>query len=189
GMGKRQHQKLKFRDARDGKLGREVYGDDDTMEMMFGAAYTKKGKKSGKTHGIGKKQRQFVNFYGCNPDDFSLIRYVDPLTGYTIDADPMKPVHQVQNEIHDIRMKMIEDDELEYQHLYTARAGTLKAYLQRKNTNNVLEVDMTMHNPTLVCKSGTIAGHPDRENEARQTGPMRKGEMPQQNKYEEVSHE
>lgn len=62
---KRQKQKLKFRDAHDQKVGRIIVDDDSgAIEHFFGSAYTKKGKSKGKTHGMGKKSRRFVNKIG-----------------------------------------------------------------------------------------------------------------------------
>nr|SCO64877.1 Polyprotein [Carrot thin leaf virus] len=189
GYNKRQRQKLSFRNARDAKVGREVYADDNTMEHYFGEAYTKKGKNSGKTRGMGSKKRQFTTFYGCSPDDFSLIRYVDTLTGHTIDADPLEPAHRIQNQFFDQRMKLIGEDMLEPQHLDTDKAQHIEAYLQRKNTTNVLRADLRAHVPTLVCKNGNIAGYPERENEMRQTGALRMGVMPEKNEFQEFKHE
>nr|BDR95910.1 polyprotein [Konjac mosaic virus] len=186
---KRQLQKLKFRDARDAKMGREVYGDDNTMEHYFGEAYKKKGKKTGRTKGMGHKKRQFTTFYGVNPDDFSLIRYVDPITGYTIDADPLEPVHSIHAEFDAIRQDMISSGETDPQRFYADHSNLIKAYLQRKNASHALAVDLTAHMPTLVCPSGTIAGFPEREGELRQSGKFRQDTMPAKNEYEFISHE
>ncbi|MCA7081914.1 hypothetical protein LGL73_14325, partial [Staphylococcus aureus] len=75
---------VRFRNARDRKLGYEVHADDDTIEHFFGAAYTEKGKKKGKTHGMGKKNRRFTHMYGYDPTDYTFVRFVDPLTGNTL---------------------------------------------------------------------------------------------------------
>nr|WKE35871.1 polyprotein [Konjac mosaic virus] len=186
---KRQLQKLRFRDARDAKMGREVYANDDTMEHYFGEAYKKKGKKTGKTKGMGHKKRQFTTFYGVNPDDFSLIRYVDPITGYTIDADPLESVHTIQAEFDAIRHDMISSGETDPQKFYADHSNLIKAYLQRKNASHALAVDLTAHMPTLVCPSGTIAGFPEREGELRQSGKFVQDMMPAKNEYEYIAHE
>nr|WDS52206.2 MAG: polyprotein [Konjac mosaic virus] len=186
---KRQIQKLKFRDARDAKMGREVYANDDTMEHYFGEAYRKKGKKTGKTKGMGHKKRQFTTFYGVNPDDFSLIRYVDPITGYTVDADPLESVHTIQAEFDAIRHDMIASGETDPQRFYSDHSNRIRAYLQRKNASHALAVDLTAHMPTLVCPSGTIAGFPEREGEVRQSGKFVQDVMPAKNEYEYIAHE
>nr|BAA36278.1 polyprotein [Japanese yam mosaic virus] len=167
--GKRQRQRLRFRDARDNKLGREVYGDDGTMEHYFGEAYTKKGKTSGRTHGMGQKQRKFVNMYSFDPEDFSAVRFVDVLTGATLDETPITDLHLVQEHFTKIRSDMIESGELESQHLYSGKG--VNAYYMNNRTGKALQVDLTPHNPLLVCANRpTIAGFPEREYELRQTG-------------------
>nr|NP_734229.1 NIa-VPg protein [Japanese yam mosaic virus] len=167
--GKRQRQRLRFRDARDSKLGREVYGDDGTMEHYFGEAYTKKGKTSGRKHGMGQKQRKFVNMYSFDPEDFSAVRFVDVLTGATLDETPITDLHLVQEHFTKIRSEMIESGELESQHLYSGKG--VNAYYMNNRTGKALQVDLTPHNPLLVCANKpTIAGFPEREYELRQTG-------------------
>nr|AIT13016.1 polyprotein [Japanese yam mosaic virus] len=167
--GKRQRQRLRFRDARDNKLGREVFGDDGTMEHYFGEAYTKKGKTSGRTHGMGRKQRKFVNMYSFDPEDFSAVRFVDVLTGATLDEAPITDLHLVQEHFTNIRSAMIESGELESQHLYSGKG--VNAYYMNKRTGKALQVDLTPHNPLLICSNkATIAGFPEREYELRQTG-------------------
>nr|AJD23397.1 polyprotein [Japanese yam mosaic virus] len=167
--GKRQRQRLRFRDAHDNKLGREVYGDDGTMEHYFGEAYTKKGKTSGRTHGMGQKQRKFVNMYSFDPEDFSAVRFVDVLTGATLDETPITDLHLVQEHFTKIRSDMIESGELESQHLYSGKG--VNAYYMNNRTGKALQVDLTPHNPLLVCANKpTIAGFPEREYELRQTG-------------------
>nr|WKR38926.1 polyprotein [Potyvirus sp.] len=168
---KRTMQKLKFRDAFDRKMGRFVYGDEETIEHTFGEAYTKKGKQKGstKTKGMGKKSRNFIHMYGVEPENYSMIRFVDPLTGHTLDESPRVDMTLVQGEFQDIRFKKVEDGELEYQHL-RSKPG-IEAYFMGKNTEEALKVDLTPHIPTLLCRnSNAIAGFPERENELRQTG-------------------
>nr|AYR17243.1 polyprotein [Soybean mosaic virus] len=168
---KRQIQKLKFRDAFDRKVGREVYADDYTMEHTFGEAYTKKGKQKGstRTKGMGRKSRNFIHLYGVEPENYSMIRFVDPLTGHTMDEHPRVDIRMVQQEFEEIRKDMIGEGELDRQRVY--HNPGLQAYFIGKNTEEALKVDLTPHRPTLLCQnSNAIAGFPEREDELRQTG-------------------
>nr|YP_003208057.1 NIa-VPg [Canna yellow streak virus] len=166
---KRSKQKLRFRDARDRKLGREVYGDDATMEKYFGEAYTKKAKKGNKTHGMGAKTRRFCHVYGVDPTEYDMIRFVDPLTGITLDDTTQPDMELVQEHFQAVRNQLILDDQLDKQHLYTAK--TIHAYFIKHGTRSALRLDLTQHVPTLLCqKSNAIAGFPEREGELRQTG-------------------
>nr|QHB49773.1 polyprotein [Watermelon mosaic virus] len=168
---KRQIQKLKFRDAFDRKVGREVYADDYTMEHTFGEAYTKKGKQKGstKTKGMGRKSRNFIHMYGVEPENYSMIRFVDPLTGHTMDESTRVDIRLVQQEFGEIREEMIEADELDPQKVY--HSPGIQAYFMGKNAEETLKVDLTPHVPTLLCQnSNAISGFPEREGELRQTG-------------------
>ncbi|QVN46486.1 polyprotein [Polygonatnum kingianum mottle virus] len=194
GFGKRTRQKLKFRNAREAKVGREVFGDDGTIEHYFGSAYTKKGKKPGKTHGMGAKTRRFTNMYGYDPADFSFVRFVDPLTGYTIDDSPYTDIQLIQNQITDARLQALDRDELEAGHLRNHKR--IEAYYIKNSTSPVLKVDLTPHNPLLVGgRTNNISGFPEREFELRQTGPAQQITYDQVPKIhesppnEEVEHE
>nr|BBA07401.1 polyprotein [Turnip mosaic virus] len=181
--GKRQRQKLKFRNARDSKMGREVYGDDDTIEHFFGDAYTKKGKSKGRTRGLGHKNRKFINMYGFDPEDFSAVRFVDPLTGATLDENPYTDISLVQKHFGDIRTDLLEEDVLDPNHLRINT--TIQAYYMNNKTGKALKVDLTPHIPLKVCDlHATVAGFPERENELRQTGkaqPISINEVPKAN--------
>nr|QZL13809.1 truncated polyprotein [Dasheen mosaic virus] len=168
---KRQIQKLKFRDAWDRKLGREIYCDDNTMEHTFGEAYTKKGKQKGSMHtkGMGKKNKNFVHIYGVDPEQYNFIRFVDPLTGYTLDEHPRADMQLIQEEIGKVRKELINEGELEPQAIYS-RPG-IEAYFINNNAAEALKIDLTPHRPTLLqLNSNAIAGFPEREDELRQTG-------------------
>nr|YP_009458614.1 VPg protein [Saffron latent virus] len=169
---KRMTQKLKFRDAYDRKVGREVYADEYTMEHTFGEAYTKKGKQKGSTatKGMGKKSRNFFHMYGVEPENYTTLRFVDPLTGYTKDENPRVDMRLVQQEFGEIRTQMIEEDTLDRQRVI--RNPGIQAYFLGAGTEKALRVDLTPHIPTLLCRnSNNISGHPEREDELRQTGP------------------
>nr|AYC81457.1 polyprotein [Binary vector pLX-TuMV] len=190
--GKRQRQKLKFRNARDNKMGREVYGDDDTIEHFFGDAYTKKGKSKGRTRGIGHKNRKFINMYGFDPEDFSAVRFVDPLTGATLDDNPLTDITLVQEHFGNIRMDLLGEDELDSNEIRVNK--TIQAYYMNNKTGKALKVDLTPHIPLKVCDlHATIAGFPERENELRQTGkaqPINIDEVPRaNNELVPVDHE
>uniref|UniRef100_A0A481UMR2 Genome polyprotein n=1 Tax=Dasheen mosaic virus TaxID=29271 RepID=A0A481UMR2_9POTV len=184
---KRQIQKLKFRDARDRKLGREIYCDDNTMEHTFGEAYTKKGKQKGSMHtkGMGRKNKNFVHIYGVEPEQYNFIRFVDPLTGYTLDENPRADMQLIQEEIGKVRRELINEGELEPQAIYS-RPG-IEAYFINNNAAEALKVDLTPHRPTLLqLNSNAIAGFPEREDELRQTGqPVKiyKDLVPKANEY------
>nr|WNF20701.1 polyprotein [Canna yellow streak virus] len=166
---KRSKQKLIFRDARDRKLGREVYGDDSTMDKYFGEAYTKKAKKGNKTHGMGAKTKRFCHVYGVDPTEYDMIRFVDPLTGITLDDTTQPDMELVQELFQAVRHQLILYDQLDKQHLHTAK--TIHAYFIKHGTRSALSLDLTHHVSTLLCqKSNAIAGFPEREGELRQTG-------------------
>lgn len=187
---KRRMQKLKFRDAYDRKIGREIYADDYTMEHTFGEAYTKKGKQKGSTatKGMGKKSRNFFHMYGVEPENYTTLRFVDPLTGYTLDENPRVDMRLVQQEFGEIRQAMISNDELEPQAIQY-RPG-IQAYFLGAGTEKALKVDLTPHRPTLLCRnSNNISGHPEREDELRQTGPAIEvpiDQVPKQNERVEM---
>nr|AXQ71378.1 polyprotein [Plum pox virus] len=193
GFNRRQRQKLKFRQARDNRMAREVYGDDSTMEEYFGSAYSKKGKSKGRTRGMGTKTRKFVNMYGYDPTDYNFVRFVDPLTGHTLDENPLMDIGLVQEHFSIIRNEQIGDDKITPQHIM-ANPG-LVAYYVKDATQKALKIDLTPHNPLRVCdKTATIAGFPEREFELRQTGQptfVEPSVVPKANEVEseEVDHE
>ncbi|QHB15168.1 polyprotein [Potyvirus sp.] len=167
GYNKRQRQKLKFRENRDYKV-REVFGDDENLTFNFGSAYTKKGKSKGKTHGMGKKRNKFFNMYGFDPTDFTAVRFVDPLTGATLDESPYGDISLVQDRLGEIRKQMVREDKINKEALSHTK---IQAYYTNDFTKRAIKVDMTPHNPLQVCRhSATIAGYPEREFELRQTG-------------------
>nr|QED42798.1 unknown [Asclepias potyvirus A] len=169
GYNKRQRQKLKFRNARDSKVFREVYADDETMANTFGEAYTKKGRKSGKTKGLGHKRNKFFNMYGFDPTDFTTVRFVDPLTGAVLEESPYTDVMLVQDRLLDIRGKMHNEGLLETENL--RHNQRFKAYLLNEQTKKAIEIDMTPHNPLqMSVRSTGISGFPERAGELRQTG-------------------
>nr|AHN96209.1 polyprotein [Yam mild mosaic virus] len=170
GKNKRQKQKLRFREAADRKIGHVVFDDDSgTIEHYFGDAYAKKGKSKGKTIGMGKKTRRFVNMYGFDPAEYQLIRFIDPLTGEILDESPHVDIMLVKDHFDTIRMEKIADDELEPQRVY--KNSGIQAYLIKDKVSPVLKIDLTEHLPLAVCNNfETIAGFPEREGELRQTG-------------------
>ncbi|AWA45285.1 polyprotein [Thladiantha dubia mosaic virus] len=187
--GKRKTQKLKFRDARDAKMGREIYGDDGTIEHFFGSAYTKRGAVKGEKRGMGSKTRRFVSMYGVNLEDFAFIRYIDPLTGATRDESPLTDVELVQAHFGEIRDKLLDEGKLERQSVIT-KPG-LTAYLVKDGVKSLMRVDLEPHNPLLICKNkSTIAGFPEKEFTLRQHGQaytVDRTELPERN--EDVSFE
>nr|YP_010809085.1 NIa-VPg [Ornithogalum mosaic virus] len=192
GMGKRQRQKLKFRNTALGKLGREVYGDDDTIEHHFGSAYTAKGKTKGRhtTRGMGTKTRHFMNIYGFDPSEYTIVRYVDPLTGATQDENPLMAIDLVQEHFAKIRSQLISEDKLEAQHVISQPG--IQAYYMKNKNDAALKVDLTPHNPLLVTRTGNIAGFPENEFILRQTGKatsIKFSDVPEENELVEVEHE
>ncbi|QGZ13061.1 polyprotein [Begonia flower breaking virus] len=191
-QGKRKTQKLKFRDARDKKVGREVFGDDGTIEHFFGAAYTDRGKKKGNhsKRGMGIKTRPFIHLYGLDPTEYSFIRFVDPITGYATDESPTVDIKLLQDEIQEIRAKAMENDpDL---HDYIRNKPGIQAYFIKHNSKEALKVDLTPHRPLAMGKNSiSVAGYPERESELRQTGaptPVDATTIPE-NTYEEVVEE
>nr|ACX53640.1 polyprotein [Chilli veinal mottle virus] len=186
---KRQKQKLKFRDAHDQKVGRIIVDDDSgAIEHFFGSAYTKKGKSKGKTHGMGKKSRRFVNMYGFDPTEYSFIRFVDPVTGEMLDESVMTDIMLVQEHFNDLRFEYLSDDKIQAARLYSNPG--IQAYFVKDKVSPVLKVDLTHHVPLKVCdNSSTIAGFPEREGEFRQTGQATKIEYSELPMKEGVEHE
>nr|AGY14629.1 polyprotein [synthetic construct] len=166
---KNQKHKLKMREARGARGQYEVAAEPEALEHYFGSAYNNKGKRKGTTRGMGAKSRKFINMYGFDPTDFSYIRFVDPLTGHTIDESTNAPIDLVQHEFGKVRTRMLIDDEIEPQSLSTHT--TIHAYLVNSGTKKVLKVDLTPHSSLRASeKSTAIMGFPERENELRQTG-------------------
>nr|AGG18227.1 polyprotein [Leek yellow stripe virus] len=169
GKNHRQRQKLRFRDARDAKHAYEVHGDDAQLQTYFGNAYTKKGKKSGNTIGVGRKMHRFYNIYGFDPTDYSFARYVDPLTGATLDENTVTDVNLVQEHFGTIRNQMRLNGDLEPEAI--ARNTKIECYYVNDLAKKVLKIDLTPHNPLRVSdRSNNVVGFPERELDLRQTG-------------------
>nr|QLG00093.1 polyprotein [Maize dwarf mosaic virus] len=165
---KRSRQKLKFRQARDNKYAYDVTGSKDAIEENFGSAYVKKDKKKGTKVGLGVKQHKFYMLYNFDPQDYNLIRFVDPLTGATLDEQLNADIKMVQEHFAEIREAAINNDQLEYQHIYSNPG--IKAYFIRNGSQNALKVDMTPHEPLRVVAGNNIAGFPEHEGTLRQSG-------------------
>nr|QEM20990.1 polyprotein [Catharanthus mosaic virus] len=190
GKSKRSKQKLRFRNARDSKMGREVFGDDGALEYNFGSAYEAKKKKGSKgtTRGMGTKKNKFYHVYGFDPTDYSTVRFVDPLTGATLDENPYADMSLVQEHFGLIRNQKLLEDELDAQMIYS-RPGIIAYYLNN-TAKSALKVDLTPHNPLLVTKrTNSISGHPEREGELRQTGDAQAVSIEQVPKGTSVLHE
>nr|QED45152.1 polyprotein [Leek yellow stripe virus] len=169
GKNHRQRQKLRFREARDAKHAYEVHGDDAQLQTYFGNAYTKKGKKSGNTVGAGRKMHRFYNIYGFDPTDYSFARYVDPLTGVTLDENTITDVSLVQEHFGTIRNQMRQSGDLEPEEI--ARSTKIECYYVNDLAKKVLKIDLTPHSPLRVSgRSNNVMGFPERELDLRQTG-------------------
>nr|NP_734179.1 NIa-VPg protein [Bean yellow mosaic virus] len=169
GKNRRTKQKLRFRDARDMKGRMEVYADEGTIVENFGSKYTKKGKVRGTTTGMGTKTRRFTNMYGFDPTEYSFARYLDPITGETLDEQPITNLNLVSEHFQEMRRKYRENDIMESQHF--AASPSIEAYFVKDAGQKVLKVDLTPHKPLLYSdKFGNIMGYPEREGELRQTG-------------------
>ncbi len=189
GFSARQRQKLRFRDARLLKVGREVLGEDAVIADHFGDAYIKKGKKKGRTHGMGAKTRKFVSSYGFRPEDYSYVRFLDPVTGEVLEEAIETDLDLVQEHFSTLRQEWLDGDKIDRQQIMSQPG--IKAYYIKSGTKSALEVDLTPHNPLLLCeKSVTIAGFPEREYSLRQTGPAKSVPYSQVPKpIETVQHE
>nr|UBX89848.1 polyprotein [Clover yellow vein virus] len=191
GKSKRTRQKLKFRAARDMKDRYEVHADEGTLVENFGTRYSKKGKTKGTVVGMGAKTRRFTNMYGFDPTEYSFARYLDPITGATLDETPIHNVNLVVEHFSDIRFDMVDKDLLDRQHFALNRP--LECYFVKDAGQKVMRIDLTPHNPLLVSDvSTTIMGYPEREGEFRQTGKARlvdPSELPAQNEEIDVEFE
>nr|BAE96764.1 polyprotein [Onion yellow dwarf virus] len=185
---KRQIQKLRFRDSRDKKLNYAVANDDSTIEHYFGSAYTKKGKTKGTVHGMGRKMNRFYTMYGVDPTEYSIIRYVDPITGNTCDDSATEYSPKGIEELNAMRVEMVEDDAIDLQQFHRADAQTYVAYYIKHGSDKALKIDLTPHNPLMVCHhTASIAGFPEKEGFLRRTGPaveVNISEVPKPHSYE-----
>nr|ANQ33994.1 polyprotein [Iranian johnsongrass mosaic virus] len=168
GKNKRTRQKLKFVKARDAKYGYAVTGSEECIGENFGTAYTKKGKQKGTKVGLGAKQHKFYHMYGVDPQDYNMIRFVDPLTGTTLDEQTITDIKLVQEHFDAIREEAINNDLIEKQHVYSNPG--LRAFFIQNGSTNALRVDLTPHEPLRVVKGNNIAGFPEQEGTLRQTG-------------------
>nr|AFU35736.1 polyprotein [Onion yellow dwarf virus] len=169
---RRQIQKLRFRKSRDQKLNYAVAGDDTTIGNYFGTAYTKKGKTRGTVHGMGKKMNRFYTMYGVDPTEYSIIRYVDPITGNTCDTSATEYTPTGIEVLNDMRMEMVNDDVIDPQKFHKSSESGYVAYYIKHGADKALKIDLTPHNPLMVCHhTAAIAGFPDKEGMLRRTGP------------------
>nr|QED45121.1 polyprotein [Leek yellow stripe virus]QED45129.1 polyprotein [Leek yellow stripe virus] len=169
GKNYRQRQRLRFREAHDSKHAYEIHGDDAQLQTYFGNAYTKKGKKSGNTVGAGKKMHRFYNIYGFEPTDYSFARYVDPLTGATLDESTVTDLSLVQDHFGTIRSQMRQSGDLEPDQI--SRNTTVECYYVNDLAKKVLKIDLTPHNPLRVSgRSNNVMGFPERSLDLRQSG-------------------
>nr|QID59363.1 polyprotein [Sugarcane mosaic virus] len=168
GKNKRSRQKLRFKAARDTKYAYDVTGSEEALGENFGTAYTKKGKGKGTKVGMGVKQHKFHMMYGFDPQEYNLIRFVDPLTGATLDEQIHADIRLVQEHFTDIRAEAIANDVIERQHIYENPG--LQAFFIQNGSSNALRVDLTPHSPTRVVRNNNIAGFPEHEGTLRQTG-------------------
>nr|QED45188.1 polyprotein [Onion yellow dwarf virus] len=185
---KRQIQKLQFRDSRDKKLNYAVANDDSTIEHYFGSAYTKKGKTKGTVRGMGRKMNRFYTMYGVDPTEYSIVRYVDPITGNTCDDSATEYSPKGIEELNAMRVEMVEDDAIDLQQFHRADAQTYVAYYIKHGSDKALKIDLTPHNPLMVCHhTASIAGFPEKEGCLRRTGPaveVNISEVPKPQNYE-----
>nr|AGE32034.1 polyprotein [Sugarcane mosaic virus] len=168
GKNKRSRQKLKFKQARDTKYAYDVTGSEETLGENFGTAYTKKGKGKRTKVGLGVKQHKFHMMYGFDPQEYNLIRFVDPLTGATLDEQIHADIRLVQEHFDIIREEAVANDTIERQHIY-GNPG-LQAFFIQNGSANALRVDLTPHSPLRVMTNNNIAGFPEYEGTLRQTG-------------------
>nr|QED45068.1 polyprotein [Leek yellow stripe virus] len=169
GKNYKQRQRLRFREAHDSKHAYEIHGDDAQLQTYFGNAYTKKGKKSGNTVGAGRKMHRFYNIYGFEPTDYSFARYVDPLTGATLDESTVTDLSLVQDHFGTIRNRMRQSGDLEPDQI--SRNTTVECYYVNDLAKKVLKIDLTPHNPLRVSgKSNNVMGFPERSLDLRQSG-------------------
>nr|QED45308.1 polyprotein [Onion yellow dwarf virus] len=169
---KRQIQKLRFRDSRDKKLNYAVANDDSTIEHYFGSAYTKKGKSKGTVRGMGRKMSRFYTMYGVDPTEYSIIRYVDPITGNTCDDSATEYAPKGIDALNEMRVDMVNDDVIDPQRFHRSDMSGYTAYYIKHGSDKALKVDLTPHNPLMVCHhTAAIAGFPEKEGFLRRTGP------------------
>nr|WGV46809.1 polyprotein [Aconitum potyvirus 1] len=184
--GKRQNQKRRFQIARNNKHAFEVNPDETDVEHYFGEAYGKKAQGKGRTRGMGAKSRRFYNMYGFDPAEYTFARYVDPLTGYTLDESALTEVKLVQEHFGKIRHELRMREELEPEAIDYHKK--IEVYFVKDLAKQVLKIDMDPHNPFEIGRNTeSIAGYPERKGELRQMGKptlMSPTLLPAQREYE-----
>ncbi|QIQ28451.1 polyprotein [Spartina mottle virus] len=161
-LSKRARQKQSYQRARD----RKTYGEDVVDFDKETASY---GKKKGKprTH-QGMKQR-FVNMYGVSPDEYSLVRYLDPITGFTIDEQTnTSNIELVREEFQGVRSELNEEFQLRPGH--GVIPTQLEAYVYNPDTQAALKIDLTLHDSDYRCNNGRVAGFSNHDGDLRQSG-------------------
>nr|YP_006390073.1 VPg [Cyrtanthus elatus virus A] len=164
--GKRERQKLKFQRERSEKMNRGVFDDCEDNHDNFAKEYLKKKKSKGRSGGSDTKARRFVHMYGFDPQEYSIVKFLDPLTGIVYDQNDFKSTWELSDKIVKDRF---DDDDLERELL--RYRPEIHAYYFKHGSHKAIKIDMTPHNATKVGKvSGRAVGFPSRQGEFRQTG-------------------
>ncbi|CAJ57715.1 polyprotein [Narcissus degeneration virus] len=164
-QGKRERQKLQFQKARTDKIDREVFRDEN-QDSNFGKLYLKKNESKGKAGKSGTKARKFIHMYGFDPQEYSIVKYLDPLTGNVYDETEFKSVWELTDKVFEDRMA---DDDLERELL--RYRPNIKAYYFKHGSHKAMQVDLTPHDPFKIGRiSGRQIGFPAHAGEFRQTG-------------------
>nr|UOF93154.1 polyprotein [Tradescantia mild mosaic virus] len=191
-QGRKQKLRAQFKQSRMNKNLQSAFGSDDVIAQNFGEAYRSKGKTKGHTRGTGTKVRKFTNFYGFDPTEYDHIRFLDPITGYTVDTAMYDAdVTEIQKEFIEARRFEYDDDKISLRE--ASQPLSLKAYISSTRTGKAIEVDLTPHDPLAIGeKTNNISGFPDKEGIMRQSGmptPVEKALIPKQKQYTPVEFE
>ncbi|QDF82349.1 polyprotein [Costus stripe mosaic virus] len=186
------NRKLRFKNARFKEHLKSAFGDDSELAANFGDAYRKKEPKKGKTRGMGTKTRKFTTFYNFDPEDYEILRILDPITGVTYDHNPYEVcMDEVSEQLFTDRMSKLANDEIDV--VSTNKSDGIKAYFISQRLGKALQVDLTRHEPLAISdRTHNIMGYPEMAGTYRQTGQPRVIEVksvPEKNEYSPVEFE
>ncbi|AQT26513.1 polyprotein [Reed chlorotic stripe virus] len=162
GYGKRARQKQRYQQQRERK---ETHGTTRDFEDGL-ASYGKRKAKGKQIEGTIKNR--FVNMYGFAPEEYQLARFLDPVTGYTVDR-PVQGLDfdEVRDAFEETRTALHEDSALTPGNYLVPQ--TVRAYLVNTNLNKAIQFDITQHDSDLQCQNGRRAGFTTHDGELRQT--------------------
>ncbi|WID88832.1 polyprotein [Snowdrop virus Y] len=167
-QGYNRRNKLRFRNARMHRA-HEAAHNESWIGQEFREEFQKKGRAKGKHTASTENKRRFYNIYGFEPGEYSIVRYLDPLTGKTFDTHPLTPMDVIQSHFQNLRREAVLNDEIDAQQTYVNTK--IHAYFSNNLTKEALKVDLSDHRPGAIGRGGRVIGFEERRGELRRTGP------------------